>query len=921
MVQTLSTRIRGLFTSDNVHSEVPDGALLVADNIVIDRDSIAEPRRGFDRLTASFADADHRGKQIWFYQDKLMAHTSADQLQHWNGTAWTALSGTYSKPANAVRVRAVEANQNLYLTTSAGVFKQDAYSSAPTAAGAYKALDLRASIPGSATAAWLADDERVTYRAVWGYKDANNNLVLGAPSQRETTLNTAGADRDVLIEATIPTGVTTAWFIQLYRSAALPDPTAALENNDELQLVFEMNPTAGSFSSYTKTFLDAGVNTGTETITIASHGFTTGDMVMLSNSGGTLPTGLAAATTYYVVGATTNTLQLSATYGGSAINITAAAGGGTHTILGAQALSILDIVPDELRGALIYTASSQEGIAKGNEQPPLASDIAVFKGHMFYVDTVSKHRFYLTLTAVGSPNGIQADDTLTIGGVAFTGKATESVAAGQFDVVTGGSAAQNIRDTALSLVRVINRYASSTVYAYYLSGVNELPGKILIEERSIGGASFPVISSRSTCWNPALPTSGTTQSSENDQDPAGVSWSKSGQPEAVPLPHKAPPVGSKTKRTLRAVPLRDSLFLFKQDGLYRVTGDSADNFRVELFDSSTRLLAPESCAVLANQIFCYTDQGVCMVSETGVSIVSEPIKKDLLRILGVSQAGVKNYCFGVAYDTDHRYILWTITTAADTYATQAFVYNEITTTWTRWDLPKRCGVVSPVEGDDKLYLGDAESAFVNKERKAYDSTDIADFAFSSTITTISVDFLTLTLSSGVDEIQVGDVIYQSATVFGIVSAVDSLLGEVVVESPAEWTVAACDVFAAIDTAVTWSPVTGGNPGILHQFHTAVFLFETDFAGTSTLAFKTDLEPSEYEVPLTGSATGRWGFDPWGDGPWGGEALKIARETWVPKETQLGSQHTVSFRHRVGFSSWELAGMSLHGNNASERIGR
>lgn len=56
-----------------------------------------------------------------------------------------------------------------------------------------------------------------------------------------------------------------------------------------------------------------------------------GTQVTVSNSGGALPTGLSANTTYYVISTSALTYKLSATLGGSAIDITGA-GTGTHTI-------------------------------------------------------------------------------------------------------------------------------------------------------------------------------------------------------------------------------------------------------------------------------------------------------------------------------------------------------------------------------------------------------------------------------------------------------------------------------------------------------------------------------------------------------------------------------------------------------------
>lgn len=64
----------------------------------------------------------------------------------------------------------------------------------------------------------------------------------------------------------------------------------------------------------------------TELLKSSGHGLVAGDKVQVSNDGGAgLPTGLAVATTYFVIagGLTTDLFKLSATSGGSAIDITA----------------------------------------------------------------------------------------------------------------------------------------------------------------------------------------------------------------------------------------------------------------------------------------------------------------------------------------------------------------------------------------------------------------------------------------------------------------------------------------------------------------------------------------------------------------------------------------------------------------------
>lgn len=67
------------------------------------------------------------------------------------------------------------------------------------------------------------------------------------------------------------------------------------------------------------------VDAGTDTLTVQGRTFTDGDVVRVSVSGGSdaaVPAGLAAMTDYYVVSASGSTCQLSATSGGSAIDIT-----------------------------------------------------------------------------------------------------------------------------------------------------------------------------------------------------------------------------------------------------------------------------------------------------------------------------------------------------------------------------------------------------------------------------------------------------------------------------------------------------------------------------------------------------------------------------------------------------------------------
>lgn len=97
-------------------------------------------------------------------------------------------------------------------------------------------------------------------------------------------------------------------------------------------------------------------------VTWTSHGLSNGTPVVFSTSGA-LPTGITAGTTYYVINAATNTFQVAATAGGTAIN-TSGTQSGVHA--GNRAYAVGDLVT--------YSSVTYYAIAAGfANTPPNAS--------------------------------------------------------------------------------------------------------------------------------------------------------------------------------------------------------------------------------------------------------------------------------------------------------------------------------------------------------------------------------------------------------------------------------------------------------------------------------------------------------------------------------------------------------------------
>lgn len=237
-----------------------------------------------------------------------------------------------------------------------------------------------------------------------------------------------------------------------------------------------------------------------------------------------------------------------------------------------------------------------------------------------------------------------------------------------------------------------------------------------------------------------------------------IYYSSLQQPEAVPLPNTMD-VGDEDKAILRIMPIRDSLFVFKEDGLFRISGEVAP-FTLQLFDSSVILAAPDSIAISKNVIYGWTTQGILTITEAGVSNppISRPIDTLIFPLTSNNYPNFTSCTWGIGYDSDNSYTVFTVQSPTDTAATIALRYNTITQTWTTWDKTNTCGVLNIA--DDKLYLGAGDTNFLEQERKNFTRYDYADRAISSALAGGSYIGNTISIND-VSDISPGDVLVQS----------------------------------------------------------------------------------------------------------------------------------------------------------------
>jgi hypothetical protein len=498
---------------------------------------------------------------------------------------------------------------------------------------------------------------------------------------------------------------------------------------------------AAATNGYTLTEPSGSLISGGNTVNITNHSFNDGQQIEYTTTGTPIG-GLTSTDKYYIINATTNTFQLSLTAGGSAISLTEGTGNQIFSLgVGGDFSTTVLQAGTGVTGSF-YTFTTSAANATANAV--YSNNSQTFNVISTVYSTTSPTQVLVCYgtgapTASGTLTKTTGAGDATIGYSAFTYTINE--------VVLGNnvSPAISIDETARSLVAAVNKNLASNVSAFYTSGPTDLPGLMLFQNQNLSAAAFTITTNSTQTGNefsPALPISGSSVKSSNTAQINAIFYSKYQQPEAVPLVNYFL-VGPKDKAILRILPIRTGLMIFKEDGIYQLTGNNGQ-FVINPFDSSALLLAPDSAQVLNNQVYMFSSQGVVTVSDTGVSVISRPIENSLQQVITPAYDYIPN-TFGVAYEADRAYLLWTVTNTNDTVPTQCFRYNTFTTAWTRWPISKNCGVV--LINQNVLYLGPCDQNFIEQERKTITRTDYADRVYSLTVPDTAINGTTLTLSS------------------------------------------------------------------------------------------------------------------------------------------------------------------------------
>lgn len=545
----------------------------------------------------------------------------------------------------------------------------------------------------------------------------------------------------------------------------------------------------------------------------------------------------------------------------------------------------------------------------------------------YFVVSATTNAFKIALTKGGSAIAFNSESGLYFQGVIDTNNY------GMFFLDSANSSASlRLRNTAQAIVKAINRDALSLVYARYSSAITDIPGKFRLTSKGFGQVVYLRANQASAAsgFYPVLPTSfgsGTQVFSRSDSQPHAWMASKEGEPEAVPGTNIFP-AGSRNAKLLRAIPLRDSLILVKEDGIFRVVGDDISNFTTTALDTTVFCVAKSSVVLINNEVFFLSNQGIVRVTDSSVQIISDRITEVIQPIIG--RTNIDALTGAVAYDSDHQYLIST----TDPNQTTTFVThlcNVYNGDWTTSTTLFSQGVIGP---GDRLYLLSLSNQIL-RERKDQLKTDYCGQNYPATVVSVAPNGLSAVVNTASTLLPAKGWVFAKGSAFSRISAVNGAAGTYNITFVLPTNLIAGDtpdVFSSYKSTIKLAPYHGGIVGRMKQFCEMSLAMRNAAASELIVWFVTTyFDASDYFdwVSKTASDLG-WGGGNFAAEAWGnvdstnldiGTQPQEPLRTWIPQTAQRSPWIQPVIEHNQAGESISLQSITFTVRSYGGRVGR
>lgn len=384
MSQIEIKKVFGLELQSNSYL-VREGSFEILENCTLVQDDIVSKRSG-KRLFKTLGAVE--GKTLAEYQAKLLCICD-DRIEVYTQNSAGELVSTAVLSGETVAVsgksRTAQSNGNMYFTTDNGILKLESVTAPVLTAGIDPATDIQIITQAqSDIETFFTPDSQIAYRVLFGRKDANNNFVLGAPSQVAIATNPIATASSASIAGSTVTVNTIAPHLLAVSDVVYIKDADGTGVPDGIYTV-ATTPDADTFT------FAANSGSGVSTLKWGTFKIPTLDFAV--------PPGINSTEFLFQLYRSTTSVEADVSPDESTLQLVEELNLTTEQISTGFVI-YRDETPDILRGQFLYTnpnTGEARGILEANEKPPYSTDLAVFKNHVFYSNVLTNFNLSLNL--------------------------------------------------------------------------------------------------------------------------------------------------------------------------------------------------------------------------------------------------------------------------------------------------------------------------------------------------------------------------------------------------------------------------------------------------------------------------------------------------------------------------------------------
>lgn len=337
-------------------------------------------------------------------------------------------------------------------------------------------------------------------------------------------------------------------------------------------------------------------------------------------------------------------------------------------------------------------------------------------------------------------------------------------------------------------------------------------------------------------------------------------WSKTQEPDAWPIPYFVD-IGSASARILRILPTRESLFVFKEDGTWRVSGFSPESLRVDEYDRTLKLMHPNALSQVDNHLVGWFLSGVAVVTDATTENISDHrIGEELAAIRNIPARSpfVSNVWAFTAERSNQWYLI--TGTNATTHGPGLYVHNFMTQAWVRWQIENSALLSCGIDLERRAQIAFGGQHNVTPTSLLWLETQMArvDGPANTLTSVVSTSLGPYRGSTNYELYEVffsfvgvgpkpGDILIHGGAFLFVVDVVGSGLLHAVAQTYSSVATTA-DHYYAHDVVIEWTAKTAQNSGKRKFWREANYAFE-HFGGLpiATLGFAGDVTAGQFLV--------------------------------------------------------------------------